>query len=174
MMTRWTPRPPGYLTTSRLQGRGLCMDDIYANNYSIELIDGDGLTQDMSQVKCPTPNPSSSTHVDLRQGPPVDPLFFIVKNFPSFIVIEPLFSFLEDTFYGSASASSAAKSDLVGNADADKGTLHGSCNEKDIVHDIREGTLHPCSPKGKDPICDKRVHTRNPCSSNGKDPIYDM
>ena len=87
--------------------------------------------------------------------------------------MEPLLSFLKDTFYGGGSASSVAKSDLIDDADADNGTLSVSSKGKEPIRDIREGTLHPCSSKGKEPICDNREHTHNPRSSNGSEPICD-
>ena len=66
--------------------------------YDIEVIDTDGLTRVMSQVKLPTPNPSGSTAVDLIDGPAADLLRLVMNNLPSFIAMEPLLSFLKDTF----------------------------------------------------------------------------
>ena len=142
-------------------------------DYDVELVDSDDLSRAMSQVKWPYPDPSGSTPVDLMQGPAADLLCFALKNLPSFISMEPLLSFLKDTFYGGGSASSAAKSDLIDDTDADNGTLSISSKGKEPIHDIREGTLHPCSSKGKEPICDNREHTHNPRSSNGNEPICD-
>jgi hypothetical protein len=81
--------------------------------YDIEVIDTDGLTRVMSQVKLPTPNPSGSTAVDLIDGPAADLLRLIMNNFPSFIAMEPLLSFLKDTFCDAGLGSSAGKSDLI-------------------------------------------------------------
>ena len=50
--------------------------------YDIEVIDNDGLRRAMSQVKWPTPNPSSSTVVDLIHGPAADLLSLVVNNLP--------------------------------------------------------------------------------------------
>src|SRR3990170_4484374 len=66
--------------------------------YDIEVVNSDGLTRAMSQVKLPTPNPSGSTTVDLIDGPAADLLWLFVNNLPSFIVMEPLLSFLKDMF----------------------------------------------------------------------------
>ena len=46
-----------------------------AAGYDIEVIDNDGLRWAVSQVKCPTPNPSGSTIVDLIHGPAADLLW---------------------------------------------------------------------------------------------------
>ena len=85
-------------------------------------------------------------------------------------------SFLKDTFYGGDSASSAAKSDLIDDADAvaDNGTLSVSSKGKEPIRDIREVTLHPCSSKGKEPICDNMERTQSPRSSHANEPICDM
>ena len=107
----------------------------------------------MSQVKWPTPNPSGSTVVDLIHGPAAGLLSLAVNNLPFYIAIEPLLSFLKDTFYDACLGSTASKSDLI-NGDHEEGTLSGSSKGKAPVCDIREGTLQPCSSKGKEPICD--------------------
>ena len=49
--------------------------------YDIKLIHSDGFTRAMSQVKWSIPNPSSSTTVDLFDGPAVDLLRQAVKDF---------------------------------------------------------------------------------------------
>ena len=67
--------------------------------------------------------------------------------------IEPILSFLKDTFYGGL-GSSIAKSYL-------------------IDHDHEEGTLKG-SFKVKQPICDIRECTMGLCSSNWKDPVHEM
>ncbi|KAE8793477.1 La-related protein 6 [Hordeum vulgare] len=64
-----------------------------ASGYDIKLVNGDGLTGAISQVKWPTHNPSVSTPVDLMQVPAVDLLSFALNNMPSFIAMEPLLSF---------------------------------------------------------------------------------
>ena len=94
----------------------------------------------MSQVKWPTPNPLGSTAVDLIHGLAADLLWLAVKNLPSYIVIEPLLSFLKGTFYGAGFRSTAPKSDLI-NCDHEEGTLSISSKGKDPICDIREGTL---------------------------------
>ncbi|KAE8775754.1 ABC transporter B family member 2 [Hordeum vulgare] len=76
--------------------------------YDVELVHDDGLSCAISQVKWPNPHPSGSTHVDLMQGPTADLLCFALKNLPSFISMEALFSFLKDMFYDGGLASSAA------------------------------------------------------------------
>ena len=124
----------------------------------------------MSQVKWPTPNPSGSTTIVLIHGPVVDLLWLAVKNLPSYIAIEPLLSFLKDTFYDAGFGSTASNSDLI-DSDHEEGTLSGSSKGKVPVCDIREGTLQPCSSKGKEPICDNMERTQSPCSSHRNEPI---
>ena len=67
----------------------------------------------MSQVKWPSPNPSGSTAVDLIHGPAAGLLWLAVNNLPSYIAIEPLLSFLKDTFYNIGLGSTVAKSHLI-------------------------------------------------------------
>jgi hypothetical protein len=138
----------------------------------IGVVDSDGLTRAMSQVKWSTPNTSGSTAVDLIHGPTADLLWFAVKNLPSYIAIEPLLSFLKDMFCGAGLGSTAAKSDLI-NGDHEEGTLSGSSKGKEPICDIRDGTLQPCSSKGNEPICDNFERTQRPCSSHGNEPICD-
>ena len=96
----------------------------------------------MSKVKWPTPNPSGSTAVDVIHGPAADLIWLNVKNLPSYIAIEPLLSFLKDTFCDTGLGSTASKSDLI-DSDHEEGTLFGSSKGKAPVCGIREGTLHP-------------------------------
>jgi hypothetical protein len=63
----------------------------------------------MPQVKLPTPNPSGSTAVDLIDGPAADLLRLVMNNLPSFISMEPLLSFLKDTFCDAGLGSLAAQ-----------------------------------------------------------------
>jgi hypothetical protein len=135
----------------------------------------------MSLVKWPTPNPSGSTAVDLIHGPAADLLWLADNNLPFYIAIEPLLSFLKDTFRNTGLGSTASKSDLI-NGDHEEGTLSGSSKGKEPicsskgkapVCDIREGTLQPCSSKGKEPICDNMERIQGPCSSHGNEPICD-
>ena len=113
--------------------------------YDIKLVHTDGFTRAMSQVKLSIPNPSGSTAVDLFNDPASDLLHQAVKDLRALYAIEPILSFLKDTFYGGL-GSSIAKSDL-------------------IDHDHEEGT-HKGSSKVKQPICDIREHTMGLCSSN--------
>ena len=75
----------------------------------------------------------------------------------------------------------ASKSYLIDD-DYEEGTLSGSskgkepiCSSKgkELVRDIKEGTLQPCSSKGKEPICDNMERIQGPCSSHGNEPICD-
>ena len=91
---------------------------------------------------------------------------------PSYIAIEPLLSFLKDTFCDAGLGSTASKSDLI-DGDHEEGTLSGSSKGKEPVYDIREGTIQPCSSKGKEPICDNMERIQGPCSSHGNEPICD-
>ena len=126
----------------------------------------------MSQVKWPTPNPSGSTAVDLIHGPAADILWLAVKNLPSYIAIEPLLSFMKDTFCDAGLGSSSAKSDLI-DGDHEEGTLSASSKGKEHICDIREGTLQSFSSKGKEPISDNMERTQSLCSSHAKEPICD-
>ena len=107
------------------------------------------------------PNPSGSTAVDLIHGPAADLLWPAVNNLPFYIAIEPLLSFLKDTFCDAGLGSTASKSDLI-NGDHEEGTLSGSSKGKEPIYsskgkapvcDIREGTLQSCSSKRKEPVC---------------------
>ena len=124
--------------------------------YDIKLVDHDGFTRAMSQVTWSIANPSSSTTVDLFDGPTADLLRQAVKNLRALYAIEPVLSLLKDTFYDGGLGSSIAKSDLI-----------------DHDHDHEEGT-HEGSSKVKQPICDIRECTMGLCSSNWKDPVHDM
>ena len=104
-----------------------------------------------------------------------------MNNLPSFIAMEPLLSFLKDTFCDAGLGSTASKSDLI-DGDHQEGTLSGSSKGKEPicsskgkapVCDIRDGTLHPCSSKGKEPICDNMECIQGPCSSHRNEPICD-
>ena len=90
----------------------------------------------MSQVKWSIPNPSGSTIVDLFDGPAADLLRQAVKDLRSLFAMEPIFSFLKDTFYGSGLGSSISKSDLIDH-DHEEGTHKGSSNVKQPIRDIR-------------------------------------
>ena len=81
---------------------------------------------------------------------------------PFYIAIEPLLSFLKDTFCDAGLGSIASKLDLI-DGDHKEGTLSGSSKGKEPI----------CSSKGKAPVCNIRVGTLQPCSSKGKEPIYD-
>ena len=110
----------------------------------------------MSQVKWSIPNPSGSTVVDLFDGSVANLLRQAVKDLRALYAIEPILSFLKDTFYSGSLGSSIAKSDLI-----------------DHDHDHEEGT-HEGSSKVKQPICDIREHTMGLCSSNWKDLVHEM
>ena len=127
------------------------------------------------------PNPSGSTAVDLIDGPAADLLSLVVNNLPSYIAIEPLLSFLKDTFCDAGLGSTASKPDLI-NGNHEEGTLSGSSKGKEPIcsskgkapaYDIRKGTLQSCSSKGKEPICDNMERIQGPCSSHGNEPICD-
>ena len=128
-----------------------------------------------------TSNPSGSTVVDLIHGPAADLLWLAVNNFPSYIAIEPLLSFLKDMFCVAGLGSTTSKSNLI-DGDHEEGTLSGSSkgkepicssNGKAPVYDIREGALQPCSSKGKEPICDNMERIQGLCSSHRNEPICD-
>ena len=97
--------------------------------YDIELVHSDGFTRAMSQVKCSIPNPSGSTAVDLFDGPATDLLCDAVKDLGSLYAIEPILSFLKDTFYGGGLGSSIAESDIIDH-DHEEGTHKGSSKVK--------------------------------------------
>ena len=102
----------------------------------------------MSHVKWPTPNPSGSTAVDLIHGPAADLLWLAIKNFPSYIAIEPLLSFLKDTFCDAGLGSAASKSDLI-DGDHEEGTLSGSSKGKS-PSSLPRGK-RPSAPSGRAP-----------------------
>ena len=102
----------------------------------------------MLHVKWPTPNPSGSTAVDLIHGPAAGLLWLAIINLPFYIAIEPLLSFLKDTFCDAGFGSTASKSDLI-DGDHDEGTLYGSSKWKEPI----------CSSKGKAPVCNIREGT---------------
>ena len=98
-----------------------------------------------------------------------------------YIAIEPLLSFLKDTFCDAGLGSIASKSDLI-DGDHEEGTLSSSSKGKEPiccskgkvpVCDIKEGTLQPCSSKGKEPIYDNMERIQGSCSSHGNKPIRD-
>ena len=124
--------------------------------YDIKLVHSDGFMRAMSQVKWSISDPSGSTAIDLFEGPAADLLRHAVKDLRSLYAIEPIFSFLKDTFYGGGLGSSIAKSDHIDND-----------------HDHEEGT-HEGSSKVKQPICDIRERTMGLCSSNWKDTVHEM
>ena len=164
-----------------LKQRARVCRHVSSAGYDIEVIDSDALRRAMSQVKWPTPNPSGSTAVDLIHGPAADLLWLAVNNLPFYIAIEPLLSFLKDTFCDAGLGSTASKSDLI-DGDHEEGTLSGSSKGKEPicsskgkapVCNIREGTLQPCSSKGKEPIYDNMERIQGPCSSHGNEPICD-
>ncbi|KAE8785244.1 La-related protein 6 [Hordeum vulgare] len=108
--------------------------------YDIKVIDNDDLTRAMSHVKWPTPKPSGLTTVDLIDGPAVGLLWLVVRNFPSYIGIKPLLSFLKDKFCNAGLGSTTPKTNLIENIH-EEGTLSGSSKGKEPTWDIREGTL---------------------------------
>ena len=75
------------------------------------------------------PNPSGSTTVDIFDGPATDLLCHIVKDLRSLYAVEPILSFLKDTFYDGGLGPSIAKSDLMDHAH-DEGTHNGSSKVK--------------------------------------------
>ena len=105
--------------------------------YDIKLAHSDGFTRAMSRVKWSIPNPSGSTTVDLFEGPAADLLDGpatdllrqAVKDLRALYAIEPILSFLKDTFYGGGLGSSIAKSDLIDH-DHEEGTHKGSSKVK--------------------------------------------
>ena len=124
--------------------------------YDIKLVHTNDFTRAMSQVKWSIPNPFGSTTIDFFDGPAADLLRQASNDLRALYAIEPIFSFLEDMFYGGCLGSSIAKLDLI-NHD----------------HDHEEGT-NKGSSKVKQPICDIRERTMGLCSSNWKDPGHEM
>ena len=123
-----------------LKQRARVCGHVSSAGYDIEVIDSDALRRAVSQVKWPTPNPLGSTAVDLIHGPAADLFWLAVNNLPFYIAIDPLLSFLKDTFRDVGLGSTASKSDLI-DSDHEEGTLSGSSKGKAPVCDIREGTL---------------------------------
>ena len=97
----------------------------------IKLIDSDGFTRAMSQATWSIPNPFGSTAVDLSDNPAADLLRQAAKYLRSLYAIEPILSFLKDTFYRGGLGSSIAKSDLIDHDhDHEEGTHKGSSKVK--------------------------------------------
>ncbi|KAE8805978.1 La-related protein 6 [Hordeum vulgare] len=112
-----------YVAVSKASSmRALVFRYLRRDDYDIKLVNITGFTRAMSQVKWSTSNASSSTVVDLFKGPAADLLCLVVMDLRSFYVVDPLFSFLKETFYGSGLGSLAQNSDLM---DQDKGTHYG-------------------------------------------------
>ncbi|KAE8799679.1 La-related protein 6 [Hordeum vulgare] len=113
------------------------------DGYEIKLVESDGLTRAISQVKWSIPNP-------LVQLPLISSkaMSLISSATQSRIhdPCEPILSFLKDTLCGGGLGSSIAKSDLIN-------------------HDHKE-SIHKASSKVKQRICDIREHTMGVCSSN--------
>ena len=119
--------------------------------YDIGLVDSDGFTRAMSQVKWSNPNPSGSTAVDLFDGPSADLLRQAVKDLRSLYAIEPILSLLKDMSYSGGLGSLIAKSDLIDHDhDHEEGTHEGSSKVKHPIFDIKERTMGLCSSKWKD------------------------
>ena len=155
-----------------LKQRARVCGHVSSTGYDIEVMDSNALRRAVSQVKWPTPNPSGSTAVDLIHGPAADLLWLAVNNLPFYIAIEPLLSFLKDTFCDAGLGSTASKSDFI-DGDHEEGTLSGSSKRKEPICDIREGTLQSSSSKGKEPICDNMECIQGPFSSHKNEPICD-
>ena len=79
----------------------------------------------MSQVKWSIPNLYVSTAVDLFDGPAADLVRQAIKDLRSLYSIEPILSFLKDTFYGGGLGSSIAMSDFIDH-DHEEGSHEGS------------------------------------------------
>ena len=100
------------------------------------------------------PQPLGFNHRRSHHGPATDLLWLAVNNLPFYIAIEPLLSFLKDTFCDAGLGSTASKSDLI-DGDHEEGTLFVSSKGKEPVCDNMERIQGPCSSHGNEPICDK-------------------
>ena len=77
----------------------------------------------------------------------------MVKDLRSLYAIEPILSFLKDTFYDGDLESSISKSDLIDHHhDHEGGTPEGSSKVEQPIYDIRERTMGLCSSNRKDPV----------------------
>ncbi|KAE8791234.1 La-related protein 6 [Hordeum vulgare] len=113
---------------------------LWKAGYDIQLVDTNGFTRAMSQVKWSIPNPSGSTTIDLFEGPTADLLRHAVKDFRPFRAIEPILSFLKDTLCGGGLGSSITKSHLIDH-DHEEGTHKGFSKVKQCMCDMRERTM---------------------------------
>ncbi|KAE8791430.1 La-related protein 6 [Hordeum vulgare] len=113
---------------------------LWKASYDIKLVDSDGFTQAMSQVKWSIPNPSRSTTIDLFEGPAVDLLRQQSSICDPCTPSSPFFSFLKKTLCDCGLGSSIAKSDLIDH-DHEEGTHKGSSKVKQRMCDIRVCTM---------------------------------
>ncbi|KAE8801662.1 La-related protein 6 [Hordeum vulgare] len=81
--------------------------------YGIKLVNIDGFTRSMSQVKWSTDNAFGLTDIDLFKGPVVDLLHLVVMDLRSLYAMEPLLLFLKVMFCGGGFGSLAPKSHLI-------------------------------------------------------------
>ena len=91
-------------------------------DYDIKVVDSDKLRWAISPVKWPTPTPRVQPLSISSMAPPLISSGALSKNLPSYIAIEPLLSFLKDTFCDAGLGSTASKSDLI-DGDHEEGTL---------------------------------------------------
>ncbi|KAE8804134.1 La-related protein 6 [Hordeum vulgare] len=117
-------------------------------DYDINLVNIHSFTRAMSQVKWSTGNKSSSIAIDLFKGPMVDLLRLAVKDLRSLYAIDPLLSFLKETFYEGCLVSLGTKSDLN---NQEKGNLYDFSKGKDPICDSKERTLGPQIPSERNP-----------------------
>ncbi|KAE8771731.1 La-related protein 6 [Hordeum vulgare] len=120
--------------------------------YDIKLVNIDGSTHAMLQVKWSIGNASGSTTVCLFKGPATDLLHLAVMNLRSLYTIETLFSFSRVTFYYGSLGSLSPMLDLN---DQEKGTHYSCYKVKKPICNIKASTLGTTHSKCKEPIHDK-------------------
>ncbi|KAE8793804.1 La-related protein 6 [Hordeum vulgare] len=121
-------------------------------DYNIKLISIDSFTWAMSQVKWSTSSASGSTTVYLYKGPTTDLHCIAVMDLQSLYTIEPLLSFLKESFYGGGLGSVSPKSHLI---DQDKGTQYIFYKGIHPICDIIERTLGTTNSMWKELIHQK-------------------
>ncbi|KAE8809889.1 La-related protein 6 [Hordeum vulgare] len=107
-------------------------------DYDINLMNIDGFTRAMSQVKWSIDNASGSTTADIFKGPTNDLLRLAVMDLQSLYAIEPILSFMKETFNDGGLGFLAPKSDLI---NQEKGTHYNCCKGKHTIYDMRKRTL---------------------------------
>ncbi|KAE8776897.1 La-related protein 6 [Hordeum vulgare] len=121
--------------------------------YDIKLVDSDGFTRAMSQVKMVIHSPSGSSALNLFEGPIADLLLHAVKDLRSLCIIEPILAISERTHSTAAAWDPQFPCHNLIDHDHEEGTHKGS---------FQHETMH---------LRHQRAH-HGSGSSNYKDPVH--